>query len=80
MITNKQINALRQEAYEHNDYLMVDICDVALASTEDGHEVGSGSTRTAMTRTEAREECGRVIADAAAEAAFQARIECRGDS
>lgn len=66
-ITAAQIRTLRTEAERASDYLQVDICDVALASDEEGHEVGSGRTRTAMTRTEARAECARVIAAAAQE-------------
>jgi len=70
-ITNKQIKQLREEALAASDYRQVDICDVALANREDHNEQTAellvGPDDEPMTRTEARAECARVIADAEAQ-------------
>ena len=69
-ITDKQIESLRTEALIAGDYRMVDVCDVALASREDANDDGTplvDSDGNPTTRTAARAECARVIADAGAQ-------------
>lgn len=69
-ITDQQIKQLREEAMAAGDYRQVDVCYVALASREDHDDQTAetllGPDGEPMTRTEARAECARVIADAKA--------------
>lgn len=70
MVTKKQIRALHEEALAAGDYRQVGICDLALAAHETADEFGNslvGPDGKIWTRTEAREECARVITDATAE-------------
>lgn len=70
MITNDDIRALRREARAASDYMMADICDIALSSREDASDDGTpliGPDGRPTTRTETRRECARVINDAAAQ-------------
>jgi len=70
-ITTRQIRSLRDEALAAGDYAQVDICDVALAAHETADAEGGelrGPDGEVWTRSEARTECARVIADAEAQA------------
>ncbi len=64
MINDNDIRALRREARAASDYMMSDICDIALASREDACDDGTpliGPDGQPTTRTEARRECARVL-------------------
>ena len=68
-ITAKQIRALHDEAVAAGDYLMSDICQIALAAHETADEQGGdliGPDGRVWTRTEARESCADAINEAAA--------------
>lgn len=58
-----------QEALAAGDYHQADLCAIALAPHESADSQGGdlvGPDGQPWTRTEAREECARVIADAVA--------------
>jgi hypothetical protein len=68
-ITADQIRTLRDEAIAAGDYRQADLCDLALAPHETSDSQGGdliGPDGQPWTRSEAAEECARVIADAAA--------------
>lgn len=68
-ITDTQVRALREQALAASDYRQVDVCDVALATHETSDSQGAelvDSDGHPTTRTEARAECARVLAAAAA--------------
>lgn len=72
--TDSQIRDLRREALEAGDEQQVLLCDFALATLETCDEQTAEPFTDlydeVWTRTEARAECARVIADAHAAAAF----------
>jgi hypothetical protein len=65
-VTDEQIRALRQEALAAGDYRQVDICQRALA-TDTVDQDGNAIAFADWSREEARAECARVIAEAAAQ-------------
>jgi hypothetical protein len=68
-ITIKQIRQLREEALAHGDLRQADICDIALSPNETLNEDGGkiiGPDGEIWTRTQAREECDRVLSAARA--------------
>lgn len=70
-ITDTQIEDLEREAGQAGDVEMARICQVARGISFDGPDERAGITQeiAGMTREQARAECARVIADAAASAA-----------
>ncbi|MHB1260353.1 MAG: hypothetical protein ACYC2H_01420 [Thermoplasmatota archaeon] len=60
VVTDQAIVALRAQAGAANDLDQVLVCDLALGVTD------FGAMAPEMTQAEAREECGRVLADAEA--------------
>jgi len=67
-LTDCQIRTLRGEAMAAGDYAQVDICQRALTSDDDtidsdGNEIAGAD----MSQDDARRECARVIATAAAQ-------------
>ena len=76
--TDSQIRDLRREALEAGDEQQVLLCDFALATLETCDEQTAEPFTDlydeVWTRTEARAECARVIADAHAAAASAARV------
>lgn len=63
-ITAAQIKELREEAMTASDYLMVDLCDVALASRERSNDDGShleDSDGNPTTRSEARARLAEIL-------------------
>lgn len=69
-VTTSQITALRGEAYEHGDHDMALICELALAPHETANADGAdliGPDGKVWTRSQAREACAEVIAEAQAQ-------------
>ena len=79
--TDSQIRDLRREALEAGDEQQVLLCDFALATLETCDEQTAEPFTDlydeVWTRTEARAECARVIADAHAADAAAARVAAR---
>jgi hypothetical protein len=67
-ITDTQIHGLRSEAANHGDTLQEAICLRALGADPSDAEPGMDLAALTMTVDEARAECERVIASAAAQA------------
>jgi hypothetical protein len=65
-VTDEQIRALYAEATQAGDWDMADICEVALAP-HDRPFNDCAADHGFTTRSEARAECARVIADAEAQ-------------
>lgn len=71
-ITDADIRALRADADEHGDERMSCLCDIALAAYETSFAAGEDlvdKDGQKWTRSEARDECARVIDEARALAA-----------
>jgi len=65
-ITNRQIEALRNEAATAGDLVMVAICDLALHGYTDTTDLAALANSTVRNVEHARAECERVITDAQA--------------
>lgn len=66
MITDKQIRDLNDAAMAGGDYRLVHVCSTALAAHEAANDLGEPLTDydgEPTTRSEARAECARVLAD-----------------
>lgn len=66
IVTDTQIEQLRDEAAEAGDYVQVALCDWALGNPPRVADALIGSRWEQATRDDAREECERVIRSAQA--------------